>query len=289
VKRFIAMTALSITLAMPAYAANKELKPFSTTQEEVGDIYASELIGKRVYATDKNVTEKSYTTGAESDWDDIGEVDDIIMTEAGEVKAVILGVGGFLGLGERDIAVNMSSLNMVRESDDDDDFFLVVNTDKDKLMNAPAYKRSAASARKTEPVEMADKDAKPAEMTDRKDQPTSEMADKDTTGMTSPPAIKRDGYREVDAKDVTAEMLEGAPVYGADNKEVGEVDRLLKNDSGKLDGVVIDVGGYLGMGEHPVAFDVKELKVLRKDDGDDVLIIVDSTKSALEKKPKYQG
>ena len=291
-KRFIAMTALAMTLAMPASAASKDTKPFTTAQEERGDLYASEFIGKRVYATDKNVAEKPHVRGSEKDWDDIGEVNDIIVTEAGKVKAVILGIGGFLGIGERDIAVNMSSLNLVRESDDDDDFFLVVNTDKDKLMNAPAYKRTANNTLETPPAETADKDSKPAEMTDRKGESKPQIAAKDTantTSKSSPSAIERDGYSEVKVKDVNADMLKGAPVYGANNEEIGEVDRLLKNDDGKLDGVVIDVGGFLGMGERPVAFDVEELQILRKDDSDDVLIVVDSTKSALEKKPRYQG
>lgn len=282
-KRFIAMTALAMTLAMPAYSASNETKSFTTEKEARGDLYASELIGKRVYATEKNVADKPHVPGAEAEWDDLGEVDDIIVTQGGKVKAVILGIGGFLGLGERDIAVSMSSLNIVRESDDDNDYFLVVNANKDKLMNAPAYERTAAS----------DPEAKPAETAMKDTEAKPEMTAKDSTDTTiksAPTAIKRDGYSKVEAKDVTAEMLEGAPVYGADNEEVGEVDRLLRKDDGQLDGVVIDVGGYLGMGERPVAFDMEELQILREDDGDDdVLIIVDSTKSALEKKPKYQG
>jgi len=308
VKRLIATTALALTLATPAFSATDNAKQFTTVEKaEPGDLHASKLIGMRVYATEKDLTGKPDQT----EWDDIGEVDDIILTDKGKVKAVILGVGGFLGIGERDIAVDMSSLNMVRESDDADDFFLVVNTNKDTLMNAPAYDRPSVAARKakTEKSETAMKESKPkADDTAMKDpkpkadetamketKPGAEktqMAAKDpanTGAKLTRPTVKRDGYSEVKAKDVSTDKLKGATVYGANDEEVGEVDRLLMNDDDRLDGVVVDVGGFLGVGERPVAFDVDELLILRQDDGDDVLVFVDSTKSALKDKPKYQG
>ena len=57
----------------------------------------------------------------------------------GEVKGVILGVGGFLGLGEKNVAVDMSSLRRVRESGDSNDWFLVVNSTRQALEDAPSY------------------------------------------------------------------------------------------------------------------------------------------------------
>jgi hypothetical protein len=52
---------------------------------------------------------------------------------------VVLGVGGFLGIGEKNVAIDMASLRKVRESMDANDWFLVVNTSKEMLTNAPAY------------------------------------------------------------------------------------------------------------------------------------------------------
>ena len=37
--------------------------------------------------------------------DKIGDIDDLIFDGSGRVQAVVVGVGGYLGLGERDIAV----------------------------------------------------------------------------------------------------------------------------------------------------------------------------------------
>lgn len=85
---------------------------------------ASDFIGKRVY-----------TKAGE----DIGEVNDLIVTDTGSVQAVILGVGGFLGIGEKDVAVTMQAIEMQQ---DDTGMKLVVDASKDQLTSAPGYDRT---------------------------------------------------------------------------------------------------------------------------------------------------
>jgi hypothetical protein len=110
------------------------------------DVLASSLIGMRVYAVEADVDDsKTYPADARKDWNDVGEVNDVVLDWDGSVKAVVLGVGGFLGMGEKDVAIEMSSLRKVRESNDSNDWFLVVNTSKDMLTNAPAYVRNTKS------------------------------------------------------------------------------------------------------------------------------------------------
>jgi PRC-barrel domain len=43
----------------------------------------------------------------------IGTISDLIVDSSGKVQAVVIGVGGFLGLGERDVAVPMDQLQVV--------------------------------------------------------------------------------------------------------------------------------------------------------------------------------
>ncbi len=269
-KRLIATTALALTLAVPAYAADEDgMSLERVEQSERGDIYASELIGMRIYATEDDFNEKPYKEGAEAEWDDIGEVDDVILTKDGKVKAVVLGIGGFLGLGESDIAVKMSSLKRVQESDDQNDFFLVVSTNKDKLMNATAYGRTEdANAKKRKLVATGSKS--------------------DDVRLPAP-AVERQGYSKASIKDLKAEMIQGAPVYGPNDEEVGEVARLLTADGGRVDRVVIDVGGFLGVGERPIAVTMEELQILKKEDGEEIRIFIDATKSELEKKAEYRS
>lgn len=85
---------------------------------------ASDFVGKRVYS--KN-------------GDDIGEVNDLIVTDNGSVQAVILGVGGFLGMGEKDVAVSMASIEMIQ---DGSNVRLVVDGTKDQFNAAPTYDRT---------------------------------------------------------------------------------------------------------------------------------------------------
>ena len=42
--------------------------------------------------------------------ENIGEINDVLISRSGQVAAVIIGVGGFLGIGEKDVAVPMSML-----------------------------------------------------------------------------------------------------------------------------------------------------------------------------------
>ncbi len=66
----------------------------------------------------------------------IGDVNDVLLTKDGRVSAVIIGVGGFLGVGEKDVAVPFGAL-AVREKNGDT--YLVLNTTKEALQSAPGY------------------------------------------------------------------------------------------------------------------------------------------------------
>jgi hypothetical protein len=106
------------------------------------DFMASNLIGMRIYNVEADYdTMTPIADGAETEWDDIGEINDIVLTADGEVSAVILGVGGFLGIGERDVAVNMGALTVVNEEGDTGDRFLVVKTSKEQLEQLAEFER----------------------------------------------------------------------------------------------------------------------------------------------------
>jgi sporulation protein YlmC with PRC-barrel domain len=66
--------------------------------------------------------------------DNIGTVDDVILSDNGQVTGLIIGVGGFLGAGEKDVAV---SLQAVHAEMKDGAWYLTLNTTKDALKSAP--------------------------------------------------------------------------------------------------------------------------------------------------------
>jgi sporulation protein YlmC with PRC-barrel domain len=66
----------------------------------------------------------------------IGDVNDILLDKDGRVSTVIIGVGGFLGVGEKDVAVPFSALKVAEK---DGDRYLVINVSKEALEKAPGY------------------------------------------------------------------------------------------------------------------------------------------------------
>jgi len=68
----------------------------------------------------------------------VGDVNEIVLTKDGKVAAIVLGVGGFLGMGEREVAVNFDSVRMNR--DKNNNTVLTVNATKESLKDAPAWR-----------------------------------------------------------------------------------------------------------------------------------------------------
>jgi hypothetical protein len=67
----------------------------------------------------------------------IGQIDDVLVASDGRVEALIVGVGGFLGAGEKDVAV---SFKAVQKTVKDNKIYLTMNTTKDALKAAPGFK-----------------------------------------------------------------------------------------------------------------------------------------------------
>ena len=79
---------------------------------------ASKLIGSPVYANDAVV----------------GEIEDILIDrEHSAVTAAIISVGGFLGLGQKRIAIPINQLNLAGEAR------FTINISKEELTNAPGF------------------------------------------------------------------------------------------------------------------------------------------------------
>ena len=103
------------------------------------------------------------------------------------------------------------------------------------------------------------------------------------------PVIDRDGYTQVEDREaLNTEDLTGARVYDINDEDIGEINELLVTDSGKLGDAIIDVGGFLGMGEKQVALPFDSLQLMREDGGDDVRVYVDQSQASLEAMPEYE-
>ncbi|MBY2919237.1 PRC-barrel domain-containing protein [Rhizobium leguminosarum] len=85
--------------------------------------------------------------------------------------------------------------------------------------------------------------------------------------------------------ELTPAVLEGATVYGADDDKVGSVDHV--HGSGSSANVVIDVGGFLGIGAKPVSVPISDLDFMRDEDGD-VHAVTSWTKDQLKDMPEHR-
>jgi sporulation protein YlmC with PRC-barrel domain len=84
----------------------------------VGSARASKLIGSKVYTGDTS----------------IGQIEDILVTlDHATVTAVILSVGGFLGIGDKLVAVPVKQIRVGPEAR------FITDLTKEQLVNAPAF------------------------------------------------------------------------------------------------------------------------------------------------------
>ena len=68
----------------------------------------------------------------------IGEIMDVLVDREGKITALIVGVGGFLGMGEKDVAVPFNAVQVT--SKDNNKWYLVMNSTKDALKAAKGFK-----------------------------------------------------------------------------------------------------------------------------------------------------
>ena len=67
----------------------------------------------------------------------IGEIMDVLVSPEGRATALIVGVGGFLGAGQKDVAVAFTA---VKHTMKDKKIYLTMDTTKDALKAAPGFK-----------------------------------------------------------------------------------------------------------------------------------------------------
>lgn len=254
------------------------------------DLYVSELIGEQVYArrTPGDADAPAAADGTMmmmksadlEEMDNIGEINEIILTSEGEVRAIVIGIGGFLGMGDQDVAVTIDQVTFAHDADDQAEMYVVVNTGADTLKQSPAFDRLAAAtetATQTAPVATGSS-GKAKTQTDAEER----------TRFTAP-EMARDGYNRVEMTQVSTEMLTGKTVYSPDEQDVGTVEDMIVDDAGKITAVIIDFGGFLGLGTSQAALGFDELTVLSNEGDKDVRIYVNATKKEIQSLPQYEA
>ncbi|MCB8838111.1 PRC-barrel domain-containing protein [Aurantimonas sp. VKM B-3413] len=306
------------------------------------DQFLSEnLIGTSVYG------------GPGEDADNVGDINDLVLASSGQVDAAVVGVGGFLGIGEKDVALPLDQLSVTR--DQNNDLKIAASLTKDQLDQAPEFDNSrdanmasnggatgnamddagnnaqqAANntgqaldnaADNTEQAASNAANATGNAMDNAVDQTqqaandagnalsnagaaatgaaagagaaaTNDMAqatatdDNTTTASTGGDNRMSQMTPVQDSEQLTADDLMGTTVYGPNDETVGDIGDIALNASGKVDAVIVDVGGFLGIGEKPVAVGLDNLNFMRDANGS-LYLYTQFTEDQLKNAPEY--
>ncbi|MBN9669409.1 PRC-barrel domain-containing protein [Roseibium aggregatum] len=294
-RTLLTSTALVATVVTGAIAAENVTVKADAVDTRSSGFYEFEVQTLAPDATTgflaSNMIGKSVMTDNTDEAEAIGDINDVVIDREGEVRAVIVGVGGFLGLGEKDVAVDFSRLTLVSEADNA--FTITTNATREELENAAAYKRpdyiqdtwTTSSARKAmDTIADTTKDMKETVRTEAVD-PLKEQ-------INSAANERQDDWTaektRVDARTVSTDELIGAAIHTSQSDSIGEIDQVLIGDDGSVTAVIIDVGGFLGFGEKPVAVSYDSLKMFENEDGN-LLITAPFTNEQLEQAAEYDA
>ncbi|MGC5781172.1 PRC-barrel domain-containing protein [Methylobacterium sp. NFXW15] len=122
-----AMPATSNSGAMAAGSGGMTMADTATAKIKFvsvkpADVTSSKLVGKNLY-NNKN--------------ENVGEIEDLVIENGKTVTGVVVSVGGFLGMGERYVLVDPSTIFLHR---DGGSLKAMVDADKDTVKNAPEFK-----------------------------------------------------------------------------------------------------------------------------------------------------
>ncbi|TPL87168.1 PRC-barrel domain-containing protein [Mesorhizobium sp. B2-3-12] len=271
--------ATSTTAQAPATSTDTAQQPAEANAEPVkqadGNL-ATNIIGENVY------------NGTGDDAQKIGDVNDIVLTKEGKAQSLIIGVGGFLGIGEKNVAYDFAKAKWAQKNGDR---WLVAQTTKEELQAQPDFNRKAydpapATTASNEPAATAPSATTTAPAVAPADKTAAAPADATAPDQTQTAAIDKSTLTAMPVGEIRADDLKGTTVYGANDAKVGEIGDVVLAPDKKADAVIIDVGGFLGIGEKEVAVGMDNLKFMTDKNGKKYLY-TSFTKEELEKQAAY--
>ncbi len=238
--------------------------------------------------------------GIGEDAEAIGDVNDIILAPDGSAEAVVIGVGGFLGIGEKLVAIAFDNIHV---QDVDGATWLTVDANREDLEAAPTFDPAAIESDFAARTAMGDPMAEGSGTYGEEASPMNDSMDVDVMGGNSDEQLdvaRNEGEMEPSAQGtandagmtlveidaVSANDLIGARTYAANDQDIGEIGDVILNDEGGIDAYIVDVGGFLGIGEKPVAVAAAELEILRDQNGW-LSVHTDFSREQLENQPEF--
>jgi ribosomal 30S subunit maturation factor RimM len=223
------------------------------TRQEQDQFSADRLIGSTV----RNVQ-----------GEEIGDVSEVLLDHDGRIAAVVIGVGGFLGVGQREVGISWDALELT--ADQDGEPMVRVDVDRQTLERATEF-------------QYRDEADRVGVWGQRREQ------ERDRVGVTERerPAVDRNFIARQEPGQFSAERLIGTTLRSTEGEELGEISDLLVDRDGTVAGVVVGVGGFLGIGRRDVGVSWDALELTADEDGEPVAQ-VDIDRATLRNAPRLE-
>ncbi len=186
-KKLIAGAAALVVLAGPALA-EPALPAGVFIKAQTSDEYLAKdhLVGTKVHGPDGKI---------------IGDIEDLIISDGNQVTGIVMGTGGFFGMGEKKVGVHLSALKF-----DDSSGALVVSLPEANEANIAAVEGFQRSQPKKSLLERAKEKAR--ELTDKTAATTKDAVDKAKPALESAKQKATEAYEK--AKEAAAPAIEKA-------------------------------------------------------------------------------
>lgn len=247
-KKHLWMSAAVITLALGASPALAEGETVDTAPAVTSDVGMIDA-GSLVGKTLED-----------ADGSNIGEIDAVLVDNSGQVQAVIVDVSGWLQT-EKLVSLNWNELKQGPDGK------IISTLTKEDAQVVAAYKYPEGQ--------------KGGQVLDETGQPYTPGAMATSSGGDADTVIRNANG------SMNASKIIGAKVESGTGDNLGEVHEIVVDKDGAVGGVVVDVGGFLGLGEHSVLLDWKDLELVERS-GNEILL-VKATQESLKAMPEYQA
>ncbi|SEQ74363.1 PRC-barrel domain-containing protein [Nitrosomonas sp. Nm51] len=181
---------------------------------------------------------------------DLGKIDDLVLSHNEKATYAIVSAGGLLGIGDKLIAVPLNDLK-INEQDEK----IVVNLSEDQLKSIPEFKYEYVGDRNYQT------DNRPV----------------DSSGNSKYSATNIDF-------DINAKKLFDSTVIDRNGKELGEIEDFVLDDKNTVTYTIVSVDGILGMGDKSVAIPFQAFRMNETNNK----MILNATEKQLEQAPGFK-
>ena len=291
--RYLGATAITLSMTGMAFAEAHSGAFRELMIEDGSEYLASDLMGTRIYALESEMdTGMVVAAGSAAEWDDIGEIGDVVISADGTLEAVVIDVGGFLGIGERHVAVSWDSIRPVTEDDDPSEVFLTIAATQEQLETAPEIMRASDAAMMDGDAVVETEAATDAMETDTETvvgETETEMAEVAEEVETETEEAMAETEEAVEgAMEETAEMADEAVAETeeamAEVEEAAEADVTVTTESVEVESVPAE--GDTAMVETETETEMAEAEVVEAEEAD--VVVVDGADREMLRTPMFE-